>query len=123
MPAIGGLGIVATRVLHKGDEVAGAVVDSTCDDARTLSVCDRGVLLGPLALANSACRRCANAKFSRRRSGLWVIVVTKRIARSAEVLVPYAQHAQDGNPLECACGEALAEEAVSAGSESESEAD
>lgn len=109
---MGGLGIYATSVLNKHDEIAGGIVDNTCHDSSTLSLCSDGVLMGPVALANSACIDCANALFSRRRDGSWVLVASKRIKRGTEVTVPYAQHDTDGKPLQCACGAALTGDAI-----------
>ena len=71
----------------------------------------------------AARRACANARFSQRRNGLWMLVAQREIKRGEEVTVPYAQHDTDGVPLCCACGVALTGKSVELDSEFESESE
>ena len=111
--SVDGLDLRASRALRKGDEVAGGVVDELSVDPDTDSLTDRGVLCGPISLANAACRRCANARFHIRRDGVWVLRIRTPVPRGASIRVPYAQHSEDAEPLACACGVRLTQEEVS----------
>jgi len=120
LKTVQGLDIKASVDLNVGDEIAGGVVDAGSHDPTSQTLSSRGQLLGPLSLVNSACRRCANARFTVSKSGVWVVRATKRVKRGASIRVPYAQHVVNGEPLACSCGTPLTGGAVS---EDDSESD
>ena len=88
-----GIDLRAARGLVKGDVVAGGVVDEGSEDPKSDSLTDCGVLCGPISLANAACHRCANGRFSVRRDGVWLLNLRRAVKRGESIRVPYAHRA------------------------------
>ena len=83
-----GFGLHAAVPLRAGQVVARGIAEREYAESHYF-VDGGGSMLGPAALANSACSSlCANALF-RRRGVVWAVEMKRAVARGGEVLVHY----------------------------------